>query len=201
MATDLILIPLTLTDAVNTLLRAVGLTEVDSLLDSDMNKDSQNAFQAINRANASVQAEGWHCNTEEEFPISPDEFGSINIPPTFLTVRPDRRHETWFANKHITTRGGRLYNLTDHTFVFTDQVFLVIVQALAFEDLPPALRWLITCVAGRAFAEGTYPSSGAMRFTADEEVSARSKADQEDGVLRDQTLPETSPYFQWQRRR
>jgi hypothetical protein len=192
-------VPMTLRDAVNTLLRVAGITEVDSLVDTGLTKDSQNAINALNRANATVQSEGWNGNTEEEFPVEPNEAGEVEIPDNFLKVLADRRHSTW--NKRISVRDGKLYNLTDRTFVWTDTVYLVVTQSLPFEDLPQGLRWLITCVAGRTYAVGTYPSAGSFRFTEDEETKARSIAEHEDGTQRDQTLVETSPYFATMRRR
>jgi hypothetical protein len=198
--TELTLTPTTLLDAVNALLNSVGLASVDSLLDADSNLDSKKAFEACSRASAQVQAAlGWYGSTED-YTIIPDTNSEIMIPPNWLAVRPKRSSSTW-ANKKVTVRQGKLYDLTGHTFKFTSAVDLTVTQALAFEDLPQAFRWYVTCKAGRAFAVGTYPTSGTFKFTAEEELKAKAEALQEDEMLRDQNLPETSPHFACMRRR
>lgn len=199
MPTDLPLVPLTLLDAVNALLRSVGLSEIDSLADTDANVDSQNAFQALSRTNAQIQAKGWYCNTEN-FTLTPDVAGNIQASPNWLRIRPTRGTASW-ANKKVVLRDRKVYDLKGHTFIFTKPVDLEIVQTLSFNDLPQALRWYITCRGGREFAVGTYPSSGTFRFTEAEELRAKLEAEQEDEQLRDETLPESSPHFGKMRRR
>lgn len=194
-------VPESLLDAVNALLNSVGLASTDTLLDTDTNLDAQKAFEAMKRANAQVQATGWHGNTED-FTLTPDPLsGIIPIAPSWLRVRPKRWKATWI-NKRITTRSGKLYNMTDNTFDWTGStVYVEAVIALDFEDLPQALRWYITCRAGRAFGVGTYPTSGTFKFTQDEELRAKTEALQEDEMLRDQIMPESSPHFDNMRRR
>ena len=194
-------VPMTLLDAVNMLLASVGISEVDSLLDADSNKDSRKAFRRLNNANAEIQSMGWYCNTEN-MKLAPNAGGDIEIPQNFLMVRPQRNTATFL--KRIGVRGAeprKLYNLTDSTFTWTDSVDVEVVQSLAFEDLPQALRWYITCRAGRMFAIGTYPSAGTFRFTQEEEAMAKAQALQEDEMNRDSILPETSPHFGRMRKR
>lgn len=196
------LVPETLLDAVNALLNSVGLSPIDSLLDTDANTDSQKAFQAVARTNSQVQSQGWNCNTEN-FALTPDVNGQVQAAPNWLRVRPQRNKSLWAAGIRVTLRGTKLYDLKAHSFTFSTfkTVDLEVVQALAFEDLPQALRWYITCRAGKEFGVGTYPSSGTFRFTEAEELKAKAEAEQEDGMLREQTLPETSEYFAKMRRR
>lgn len=190
MSSELSQAPITVLEAVNVLLRAVSLKEATTLVNPTV--DVGNAISAISKANASIQGEGWFCNTED-FTVSPADDGTVQIPLNWVKVTAQRGTSTYA--KLLSNRGGRLYNLKDHTFTFTSAVSLHVVQVLDWEELPNKLRWYILCKAARAFAVGTYPTSQNFRFTEDTELTAKAEAEQEDDDLRDTSLNGTSPHF------
>lgn len=195
-------VPLTTLQAVNELLRAVSLREVAS---TSATTDSFNAYRCVSRASASVQAKGWFCNTEEGLsfvrnagPTPPLNTVSINQ-SLYLIVRPNRGGNVWPT--YLTVRSGLLYDLTNHTNVFSVDPELDVVQALDFSDLPTALRWYITCEAGLQFLPATYPTPENYTFTQGLRDQASADAAHEDEILRDSALYETSPHFRSMRQR
>lgn len=186
--------PTTLLQAVNALLLSVGKTSTDSLLDADTDPDVRDAFECISRASAQVQGKGWYWNTET-FTIQPSVgTGFLALPDNVLKATPKRFTPVW-STSQLVARGNRLYDLKAHSFIFTKSADVECVLSLAFEDMPQAARWYLTCTAGKAFGVGKYPATGTYRFTDDEEKKAEVRALQEDTDLRDTTLPESSPHF------
>lgn len=198
MATSINVVPITLLEAVNVLLREVSLSDATTL--AILDQDGDNALAALNDASTNVQKEvGWWGATED-FVLNPDTNGNVVIPPNWLEVRPTRGTSTY--NMMVSNRGGKLYDLKAHSFIFTvPSVALTVVQALDFEQLPQALRWYILATAGRQFAVGTYPTSGTFRFTDTAVVDAKAAALQENQDLQDVSLQGTSPHFARMRNR
>lgn len=194
-------LPLTVLGAVNVLLRAVHLSEVLAVTDT---LDSKNANADLDRANTAIQARGWYCNSEYDVTfvrtvVPPATSGTVTVDPKYLVVRP--AYNTASFNKYLTVRSGKLYNLTDHTDLFTEDQHLDVIQALNFTDLPPALRWYIVCHAGRWFIPETYPAPASYRFSEAVELAAKAAAEHEDEDTRYGTLAETSPHFYRMRQR
>lgn len=191
---------LTTLTAVNELLRAIGLREVSAYSDTS---DSLNAYRALSNANVNIQSEGWLVNTQNQTPAlnaGPDPAaGTVTIPANYLLVRPRRDGNVW--PKYLSVRSGLLYNLTDSTAVFTEAPELEVIMALDFADMPPALKWYITCTAGKAFMPATYPTPESYYFTQQMLEDAAAKAAHEDEILRDGALYETSPHFRGMRQR
>lgn len=196
MAVTLSNCPINLLGAVNVLLREVGLAEATTLLDAGT--DVGNALSALSKSNVEVQSDGWWSNTED-FTMTPDESGIIAIPPNWVQVRPTRGTQSYA--QRLSNRGGQLYDLKAHSFVFTTAVYLTGIQVLDWEQLPQKLRWYILCRAGKYFAIGTYPTQGTFSFTDKAEVDAKAAALQEDDELRDESAVSTSPHFAKMRRR
>jgi hypothetical protein len=122
--------------AVNSILGAVGQAPVTTLDQS--NPDVAIAFDTLTEVSREVQAEGWVFNTETEYPFTPDSNGQILIPANVLLIDLSSLYEN--AGIEVVLRDGKLYNKTDHTFTWQNQVKCDVVWFFSFQDLPPAFR-------------------------------------------------------------
>ena len=96
----------------------------------------------LTEVNKDVQNEGWHFNTEYHITTEPDADGYITIPNNAL--RYDIHDGLKDRSKDVVQRNGRLYDLVNHTDVFTSTLYLDLVTLYAFEDLPNPFQRYIT---------------------------------------------------------
>jgi hypothetical protein len=143
--------PMTELEAVNVMLFAVNEQPVNTLIDSGLSEVSQ-AKSLLHNISRDVQARGFNFNTETDYPLNPDINGYIYIPSNALKVDPVE------PSINCVRRGNRLYDKTNHTFVFREAVDVDIVWFLPFEDLPQATRSYITVKAAREFQRNTIGS-------------------------------------------
>ncbi len=149
-------------EAINTMLRAVGESPISDP-DEPQLVTAVNAKSTLRRVSREVQSRGWHFNTERDFPFSLD--GASKIPVGDDVVRID----TWGTDrrKSVTRRGKFLYDLDEHTFVFTADLKCEVTFVLSFEDIPEAARNYITVKASREFQLSDVGSDG-LQFGFDE---------------------------------
>lgn len=190
-------IPSTLLEAVNTLLRAVGSTEVMSLTLADMDQRAQGALEVLSEQSRVIQMEGWHFNTEDDYPLTPGTDGRISLPTNLAKFAVSPKS----ASMDVTQRGLYLYDRRKHTSTFDKTIYANITMLFEFADIPPAIRWLITAQAGRIFGVNRKADTGTYRFTKEVETDARAMALVADTEARDTALPDTSPHFQNMKRR
>ena len=107
-------------------------------------------YNLLSEVNKDVQNEGWICNTEYHVKVSPDTNNHIEIPSNYLqydayngltnktldVVR--RKRNVSGTNKYL------LYDLVDHTFEFSNDLYLDIIYLWPFEDLPNVFKRYIT---------------------------------------------------------
>lgn len=171
--------PTSLLEAVNTCLRVIGEAPVSTLIGGGGSADVESAFQVVQAVNREVQAEGWSFNTEKALPIQPDVNGWIMLPVN--TLRLDATDVD--RGVDVVMRGNRLYDKTNHTFVFTRAIKVDVVVLLGFDDLPEYARNYITIKASRRFSDDELVSDTVHRFKEADEQTARmalEKADTED---------------------
>jgi len=161
--------PTTSLEAVNILLESIGEAPINSL-SADNIVDASIAKSVLEEVSKDVQTEGWHFNTEIAYTLAFDGDGYVTVPSNCLSVDANRTHHPL---ADVTQRGTRLYNRTDHTFVFTDAVYVDMIIGLAFEDLPEAARRYITTRAARVFQDRLVSSGDLHTFTGQEEARAR----------------------------
>lgn len=126
--------------AVNQILGAVGQAPVTTL--DQTNPDVAIAYDTLNEVNREVQAEGWSFNTESEYPFTPDNNGEIVIADNILLLDLSDMPEN--RGVDVVRRNGKLYNKTDHTFKWTQQLKCDVVWLFEFKDLPISFRDYIT---------------------------------------------------------
>ena len=134
--------------AVNSILGAIGQSPVTTL--NYENPEVGFIYDILTEVNKDVQNEGWIFNIERHVSKSPEATtGYITIPNNVLSY--DLNGDFTYRNKDLVRRNGRLYDLVNHTDVFTQDVVLDIVYLWPFEDLPSIFKRYITYRAsGRA---------------------------------------------------
>lgn len=143
-------------DAVNLLMRAIGIAGVDSLDSGDL--DAEDASKMIDIVSNRIQYNkggGWWFNREPNWNLTPDTNGEINLPNNTLAV-----FQCYALNDRkiaMTIRANKLYSTWHHTFDmrrFVNQgggVRLTLVVMLPFEHLPPSAMQAIAYTAACEF--------------------------------------------------
>lgn len=130
-------------DAVNLLMRAIGVAGVDSLDSGDL--DAEDASKMIDVVSHRIQYNkggGWWFNREENWNLTPDSNGEVSLPNNTLAVL-----QCYGLNDRklpITIRAGKLYSTWNHTFNMSrlvnasGAIRLNLIVMLPFEHLPPS---------------------------------------------------------------
>jgi len=157
-------------DAVNIMLGTIGESPISSLDASTGVADAVIARQILSEIAVQVQEEGWHFNVEENFVLTPStDTGNIFLPANCLEA--DSTGDDKLLD--LAMRGRRLYDRTNHTFVFTKSIKANLVLMLEFDDLPQAARHYITVRAARVFQQRVVGSELLGTFTERDELMAR----------------------------
>ncbi len=222
---DTATVPITLLQAVNEMLAAVGRGPVTSTDPAAAGTEAGKAIAIISDTSVQVQERGWWFNEEYEYPLSPSPVdGTIILPINCLKVRnsihnyPKQQRPQADRNRTFTMRGLNgstyLYDMANQTFswcansdgyavaqpLVTGNLVVDMTLAYPFEDIPQAIRWLITCQAGRDWAVGRVPDMNTYRFTDAVLQQAEADAQNFDREMRP-SQPTESPHFKMMRRR
>jgi len=176
--------PTTELDAINTMLSVIGEAPVNSL-EGDLPADAEMAKHILGEVSREVQAKGWYFNTEYNYPLSPNENGEIVLPNNAVHVDISLDLN---GGLEAVPRGQRLYNLIDHSFIFTGKVYVDIVFLLPFEQLPQAARHYITIRAARKFHDRVVGSGTLHDFAVKDELDALTRLQHEDSRLADRSI-------------
>ena len=150
-------------EAVNVLLTTIGEAPVNTL-DGNQVTDVSIAKQVLNEVSREVQAQGWHFNTEQNVPLTPDTLGNIIIPAD--TARIDAR------DFNVVVRDNKLFNLTDRTYAFVSKILADVIYYQDFANLPQQAKNYITTRAARIFADRTLNSETIHKMTSRDEQRA-----------------------------
>lgn len=118
-------------DVINDMLATMGEAPLNQL-------DEDHPYVAAGRrflasTNRKVQSRGWWFNTEW-FTLTPDPTSGFVYLPEDVIAAEGRRG---LCASYYTIRGRRLYDLTNGTFVITENpVHLEVIREVPFEDLP-----------------------------------------------------------------
>jgi hypothetical protein len=126
-------------EAINYILGAVGQAPVTTL--DQLNPDVAIAYDTLQHTNRQIQEEGWTFNREYEYPIVPDNNGNVIIPSNMLQLDLSDLYE----NRGIDAvkRNGKLYNKTDHTFIWTGALKCDVLWLFNYDDVPPPIQSFI----------------------------------------------------------
>jgi len=153
-------------EAVNQLLAVIGETPVNSL-DETQSPSVPIAKDEIKRTSRKVQAEGLTFNTEKRTLTPDEEHHEITLPSGTLRIYPVD------PDKRVVWRGDKLYDKDKLTYEFNEEIEVVIIIGMDFEDLPEHVRQYIVVRAGRIFHDRMVGSELLHSFTKQDEVEAK----------------------------
>jgi hypothetical protein len=154
-------------EAVNQMFTGIGQAPVVSLDAS--NPEVASAIAILDAVSREVQGEGWHFNTEINYPFTPNNDGDIFVPPNVLQISDNK---TSSVQRYQTViRGGQLYDKLSHSFTFPTggPIYCDVVWLFDFEDLPQVFKDYISQRAARVFAGRVVGSKEMFQFNAQDE--------------------------------
>lgn len=154
-------------EAINQMLTGIGQAPVVSL--DSTNPEITSAQFLLDTTNREVQGEGWHFNTEINYPFTPDVDGYIFVPPNVLQLSDNKTSNV--QTYQTVVRDGKLYDKVSHSFIFSagEPVLCDVVWLFEFEDLPQVFQDYITQRAARVFAGRFVGSENMVKFNAQDE--------------------------------
>ena len=150
-------------EAVNVLLTTIGEAPVNTLTGNQVT-DVAIAKQVLNEVSREVQAQGWHFNTEQGVPLTPDVDGFIVVPAD--TARIDAQ------DFNTVVREDKLFNLSDRTFTFESKIKVDIVYYQDFLVMPQQAKKYITTRASRIYSDRMLNSESIHKMTTGDEQRA-----------------------------
>ena len=162
------LTPTSKIQAVNIMLASIGEAPVSSLDDATL-ADVSIAESILDETNVEIQSRGLHCNTEINYPLTPNTDGEIDLPANCVSVDTTGQSVT----TDVVQRGTRLYDRGGRSFTsFSGTLFVTMVLLLEFTDLPQHVRRYITVKSARRFQNRILGSQTLSGFTQADENEA-----------------------------
>lgn len=178
--------PTTELDAINIMISAVGEAPV-STLTGTISPTVAMARNILKETAKSIQSRGWHFNTEKEVELARDTDNKIPVTGNMVSVDLDT--DTYPRGDYdITRRGAFLYDLIDHTFVFTENLDATVVYLLPLADVPETCRYYIAVTAARRLQARHAGSEKGHAFTKADELDAKQDFETEDNRNADHTI-------------
>jgi len=170
-------------EAVNSMLGHIGESPVNSISDTNaLPISAATAISVLDEVSRSVQAEGWHFNTELKVTLSPAGDGTITLSDDILEV------DTTDTSIDIAQRGLSLFDRSTNTSVFSKDLEVNLTRLLDFTSLPEAARRYITLVASRVFQGRMVGSRELEALIARDEYNARADLMDAEGNNSDRTI-------------
>jgi len=152
--------------AINQMFTGIGQAPVVSL--DSTNPEIASAEAVLDIVSREVQGEGWHFNTEINYPFTPDNNGHIFVPSNVLQISDNKT--TNVQRYQTVVRDGKLYDKIGHTFVWpAGPISCDVVWLFDFEDLPQVFQDYITQRSARVFAGRFIGSEAMVQFNAQDE--------------------------------
>ena len=173
-------------EAVNTMISVIGEAPINTLTGVSLPISAIQAQAALEETSRAIQSEGWHCNTEHEYELTPDAVTKkITLPQNTLKFDLD---PLLYTNVDPVQRGLKLYDRKNHTEQWNSSVKGTITFELEFEDLPEQIRHYVAVKAARVFANRFIGTREIEGFTLRDEVEAKARAIDSDSENADRTI-------------
>jgi len=170
-------------EAVNSMLGHIGESPVNSISNTNaLPISAATAISVLDEVSRSVQAEGWHFNTELKVTLSPAGDGTITLSDDILEV------DTIDTSIDIAQRGLSLFDRSNNTSVFSKALEVNLTRLLDFTSLPEAARRYITLRASRVFQGRMVGSRELEALIARDEYNARADLMDTEGNNSDRTI-------------
>lgn len=161
------IVPMTELEAVNTMLSVIDEAPVNSLEVPGITSAAL-ARNVLYEQTREFQTRGYKFNTEKDYLLVRDASGFIVLPANILQAKPSGSDALAKAG----IRGNRLYDLENHTYVWTRDLRCTIVVALPFDEMPSPARGYVAIAAARKFQKRVLGSDSLNRFTQEDELTA-----------------------------
>ena len=154
-----------LLSSINTLLQTINELPIETADDLANYVTAQLAEMTIDEVKKEVLSQGWHFNTDKNYPFPPDLSGVISIPYNVLDIVSSSKTD-------IVMRDWKLYDKANQTFEFTEAEDCDVVWNMDFNSLTHPLRHYITIKASRVFQARQIGDQIAYAYSKDDEESA-----------------------------
>jgi hypothetical protein len=161
-------------NAVNILLATIGESPINTLVGEDLHVDAAMAKNTLDAVRKELQCTPWYFNTEEKFPLVPNEEGYIILPPTVHTVDVMSARAK-YRDIDVVVRGNKLYDRKNHTYKFDRMIEADVVLILPFNELPQTAKNYLVIRAARKFQTQAVGSEALYNYTARDEAMARAE--------------------------
>ena len=193
--------------AVNAILGAIGQSPVTTLgtvsvtngITAYDNPEVAFIYNLLRDANVDTQAEGWHFNTEEHVPFSPDGNKQIAIPDNVLAL--DLHDNQAKRTMDLVRRDGFLYDKIRHDDKFDSTLDLDVIYLRTFENLPIVFRRFIIYRASAAAATQLVANPSLVKLLTDQASLARAALQEYECSQADYSMfgfPENTTYQTYQ---
>ena len=133
--------------AVNIMLSVIGEAPINTL-QGDTTVDVSIAKNLLDESSMSVQSMGWNFNSHYNYVVTVDDTSKIPLPVNCVQADASAANR----NRNYVIRDGFLYDMDNHTDIFTSAPTIDVVLIQQFEHLPEYARRYITAKASRRFA-------------------------------------------------
>ena len=172
--------------AVNIMISVIGESPVNTLSGTSVPVTVTQAVHALEETSKALQSEGWHFNTEYDYPLVPDSVTSrITLPVNTLKVDLDPEI---YTDSDPVQRGLKLYDRKNHRDTWTKDLKAIITFELDFEELPEQFRHYIAVKSARIFAARFLGSREIEGFALRDEIEAKARAIESDSENADRTI-------------
>ena len=171
--------------AVNTMLSFIGEAPVSSIT-GNIGTDVAVAKQILDETSLSVQNQGWFFNRDLEVTLTRDTNNKVPLETNCVALEPSAPYQYQYS---YTIRNGFLYDLKNHTDVFTTapvQVDKTMIQQ--FEHIPEYARRYITVKAARRFAARYIGADSLVKLATLDEQEAHVQFEQADSRAMDANI-------------
>lgn len=149
------------------MLSVIGEAPISSL-STNATGDVAIAKNILDEVLKEVQSRGWYWNTEFKVTFAKNTEGKVPVAANVARVDADPTG----SSAHYSVRNGFLYDLTDHTSVFDDDVELTAIYFLEWEELPEVGKRFVMIKAGRVFQDRMLSSPQLNAFSLRDEMIA-----------------------------
>jgi hypothetical protein len=170
-------------EAVNTMLRYLGETPVNSITSGSLPLSATLATTVLADISREVQSEGWHFNTAPKVTLSPNVSTKEIVVATDV-IKADPNDIT----KDYVLRGTKLFDRANNTYQFDNDIIVNTTSLLDWDLLPQTARRYITLKAARVLIAQMVGSRELQALIARDEFNARADLMENDSGSSDRTI-------------
>jgi len=183
--------PLTKTtrlQAINTMLSVIGESPVSST--TAARADAQIANNILDEVTREILSYGWQFNTERDVVWKPDPSGYIYVPESITRVDLDTSNTQYdiTIRYNSTVAATLLYDLKTNSYVFSDELKVMYVMLLDFDQIPEEARRYICIRASRIFQDRVVGSEKIHGFALSDEMQALAKLQEFESDMGDYSI-------------